>query len=155
FALEHPDGYRSLAVLRGREDLTLLGRDGRVAIDQTGKHATQRLDPEAQRSYVEQHNIFDVTQKNARLNGSTQSNHLVRVHTLMWFLAKEFGHFLNDLGHTGHTTDQHNLVNVRSRQARILERRLAWFDRRLDQITDQRFELGTSQFHDHMQRRTV
>src|SRR5262249_22974416 len=43
-ALEHVDLDLRLLIRRRREDLALLRRDRRVALDQLGGHATQRLD---------------------------------------------------------------------------------------------------------------
>jgi hypothetical protein len=45
-ALEHADRHRRLVVLGRREDLGLLGRDRRVAVDQPGEHAAEGLDAE-------------------------------------------------------------------------------------------------------------
>src|SRR5262249_34339905 len=59
-ALEHLDLDRALVVGRGRERLALLGRDRRVARDQRGHHAAQRLDAERQRRHVEQQHVLHV-----------------------------------------------------------------------------------------------
>ena len=46
FALENPDRHCSLVVLRRRKNLALLRRNCGVALDQFGKHTTERLDSE-------------------------------------------------------------------------------------------------------------
>ncbi|EAQ07482.1 putative NAD-specific glutamate dehydrogenase encoded in antisense gene pair with dnaKJ [Yoonia vestfoldensis SKA53] len=155
FALEHPQGHGILVVFGGREDLRFFRRDRRVAVDQAGEYATQRFDPQRQWCDVQQDHILDVALQNTGLNGGTHGDNLVRVDTLMRFFAKEFGHFFLDLRHAGHAADQNDLVDVGCGQARILDRGLTRFQRCLDQIANKAFQLGTGQFHDHVQRLAV
>ena len=54
FALEHVDFYTRLVVAGRREDFRLAARDGGVAVDEFGGHATQSLDAQGQRGDVEQ-----------------------------------------------------------------------------------------------------
>src|SRR5262249_40544158 len=58
-ALEHADGHRGLVVVGRREGLALLGRDRRVALDQAGGHARQRLDAGRPRRPAEQQVLPD------------------------------------------------------------------------------------------------
>ncbi len=154
-ALEHTDRHRRLVVLCGREDLALVRRNGCVAVDQAGEHATQRFNPERQRGHIEQHHILDITLKHTGLNGGTHGNHLIGVHTLMRLFAKELGHFLDHARHAGHTANKDHLVDIRRCQASILERGLAGLERGGDEIPNQAFKLGAGQFDDHVQRLAV
>ena len=90
--------------------------------------------------------------QNTGLNSRAHGNNFIRINTFVWLFAKEFGHFLNHFWHTGHTANQNDFINVTSGQTRVFQRRLAGFDRRFDQVTDQGFQFRTCQFHDHMQR---
>ncbi|EAP78313.1 Glutamate dehydrogenase [Roseovarius nubinhibens ISM] len=155
FALEDPDRHGRLVVLGGGEDLALVGGDRGVAVDQTGEDTAQRFDAERQRGHVEQHNILDVALQNTGLDGGAHGHHFVGVDALVGLFAEEFGDFLDDLGHPGLTTDEHDLVNVAGRETGILERGLAGLERGFDQVAHEAFELGTGQFHDHVQRLTV
>ena len=58
---------------------------------------------------------------------------------------KKLLHRLDDLRHAGHAADQDHLVDLGRLQAGVLERGAARLDRLLDQIVDQRFELGARQ----------
>ena len=129
----------------GRESLGLLRRDGGVALDQAGEDTTQRLDTQRQRGHVEQQDVFHITLKHAGLDGGTHGHHFVRVHTLVRILAEEALHGFLHLGHAGHAADQNNVVDLRSRQAGILERFLAGLEGALDEVFDQGFQLGTGQ----------
>src|SRR6056297_1210400 len=155
FALEDTDRHGALVVLGGREDLRLVGGDRGVAVDQAGEDTAERFDTERQRRYVEQDHILDVTLKHAGLNGGTHGDDFVGVDALVGFLAEELGHFLDDLGHTGHAADENDLVDFAGGDAGILESRGAGLHRGLDEIAHQAFELGTGQFHDHVQRLPV
>ncbi|EAQ03925.1 putative NAD-specific glutamate dehydrogenase encoded in antisensegene pair with dnaKJ [Pseudooceanicola batsensis HTCC2597] len=155
FTLEDPDGHGILVVLGGREDLALLGRDRRVAVDQAGEHATQRLDPQRQRGHVQQHHVLHVALKDTGLDRGAERDDLVRVHALVRLFPEELRHLFDDLGHAGHAAHQNDLVHVTRRQTGILERGLARFERGLDQVAHKGFQLGTGQLHDHVQRLTV
>ena len=144
-ALEDADGDRGLVVLGGREGLALLGRDRRVALDQAGEHAAQRLDAERQRRHVEQQHVLDVAGQHAALDRRADRHDLVRVDALMRVAAEDFLHRLVDFRHTGHTADQDHLVDIAGLEAGILERRLARLDRLLHQIVDQRLQFGAGQ----------
>ena len=72
-----------------REDLALLGRDGRVALDQPGEHAALGLDAERQRRDVEQQDVLDLAGEHAALDGGADGHDLVRVDALVRLLAEE------------------------------------------------------------------
>ena len=73
----------------------------------------------------------------------------------MRLFAEELGDLFDHFRHPGHTTDQNNLVHVSSRQTSVFQSSRARLHRLLDQVRNQRFQLGTGQFHDHVQRLTV
>ena len=78
------DGHSRLIIHCGRECLTLLGRNGRVGINQFGHHATHSLNTQCQRSYIEQYDVAYATLfvQDGTLYGSTYCNYLIGVHTL-------------------------------------------------------------------------
>ena len=152
FALEHIDGHGGLIVLGGREHLALLGRDRRVAVDQPGEHAAQRLDAERERGHVEQQHVLHVALEHAGLHGRADRHHFVGVDALMRLLAEELLDDFLHLRHAGHAADQHHFVDLARRHARVLERLAARFDRALDQIVDQRLEFGARELQGQMLR---
>src|SRR2546427_731639 len=66
-ALQDVDPPRPLAGPGRGEELGLFGRDGRVALDQPGEHAAQRLDAEGQRRDVQQQNVLHLAFQYAAL----------------------------------------------------------------------------------------
>ena len=113
--------YGALEVGSGGEDLGLLGRDGGIAVDQTGENATEGLDTEGQRSDVEQEKVSDLTSKDGTLDCCTDSNGLIRVDRLGGVTAKDALNRLGNLGHTGHTTDKDNLGDLLGLEVGVLE----------------------------------
>ena len=113
-------------------------RDRRVALDQLGHHAAERLDAERQRRHVEQQNVLHVALQDAGLDRGADGDHLVRVHALVRLLAEEvlapsrctFG--MRVWPPTSTTSSMSFGV-----EAGILQRRLAGLDRPLDQVGDQ------------------
>ena len=67
-ALVHLDVHARLVVRVRREDLALLGRDRRVALDEPGEHAAERLDAERERGDVEQQHVLDFALEHAALH---------------------------------------------------------------------------------------
>ena len=120
-ALEDPDGHGGLVVLCRGENLGLLGRDRRVAVDQAGKDTTQRLDTQRQRRHVQQQHVLDVALQHARLDRGTDGHDLIGVHTTVRFLAEEFLHGLDDLRHAGHAADQNHFVDFTGGDASVVQ----------------------------------
>ena len=145
---KHVDRHRGLVVLGGREDLALLGRDRRVAVDQPREHAAQRLDAERQRRHVEQQHVLDVALQHAGLDRGADRHHLVRVDALVRLLAEELLHRLAAPSACGSCRRP-----GRPRRSRRLdspasfERLAAGLDRLLDQVVDQLLELRARQLH--------
>src|SRR6202042_2624423 len=93
-ALQHVDRHGRLVVVRGREHIRRLGRDGRVLLDQLGHHAAERLDAERQRGHVEQQHVLDLTREPPALYRRAYRDRLIRVDVLARLLAEEIAHVL-------------------------------------------------------------
>ena len=115
------DLYGGLEVGGGGEDLGLLGGDGGVTVDQTGEDTTEGLDTEREGSDIEQEKVSNLTSKDSTLDGSTDSDSLVRVDRLGRVTAEDALDGLGDLGHTGHTTNKDDLGDLLGAQVGVLE----------------------------------
>ena len=83
FALQDVNLHARLIVRGGGENFRFAGGNGRVALDELGEHAAQRLDAERQRRHVEQQHVLDFALEHAALNGRADGHHFVRVHALV------------------------------------------------------------------------
>jgi hypothetical protein len=119
--LIHLDLDSALEISSRGEYLRLLGGDGRVTVDQTGENTTERLDTKGQGGNVEQEKVGDLASKNSTLDGSTNSDSLVRVDRLCRVAAEDALDRLGNLGHTGHTTDKDDLRDLLGLEIGILE----------------------------------
>ncbi|CAH0311240.1 hypothetical protein SRABI106_04055 [Rahnella aquatilis] len=108
------DGYCRLVVFRSREHLTVFGRDGGVFSDKRSHHAAHGFDTQRQRSHIQQQNVFHVTCQDTTLNCCTDCHSFIRVHVFTWFFTEEISNFLLNHWHTGLTTHQDNVLNVRN-----------------------------------------
>ncbi|ELY54131.1 NAD-specific glutamate dehydrogenase [Natronococcus amylolyticus DSM 10524] len=144
-ALEDPDLHGGLAVRRGGEHFRLLGRNGRVLLDQALEEAALDLDPQRQRGDVEQHDVVDVAREHAALDRRAQRDGLVGVDVLLGLLAGELLDFLADLGHPGRATDEENFVDVALVVAGVLEGLLGRLDGALDEVLGEALELRAGQ----------
>ena len=140
--LQHVNGHGSLVVVSGREHLRLLGRDGGVLLDQRGHHAAHGFDTQRQRGHVQQQYVFHVTGQYRALDSCAHGNRLVGVDVLARLLAEELGNGLLHQRHAGLTTDQDHFVDLGHIQAGVLHGHAARLDAALDQLFDQRFQLG-------------
>jgi hypothetical protein len=111
------DKNTRLVVREGGEDLGLLGGDGGVALDESSHDSTSGLDTERERRDVEKKDLVGglggcVTRQDSGLDGGTVGNSLIGVDGLVGLLAvEEVGDHLLDLGDTGGTTDENDLVD--------------------------------------------
>ena len=80
------DGWLSEAV---EKICVWLRRDGRVAVDHLGRHAAQGLDPQRERSHVEEQDVLDLAAQDAGLDRRADRHHLVGVDALVRLLASE------------------------------------------------------------------
>ena len=79
----------SLIIRRGGEDLALLGRDRRVALDQLCGNAAQRLDRQRQRRDIQKKDVAGtcISCELSALDRGTDCNALIRVQRLARFLT--------------------------------------------------------------------
>ena len=82
--LYYMDIYSGLVISCGREDLALLGRDGRISLNQSGCDTTHGLDGQRQRSYIQKKDITctGISCQLTTLDGSTDRYALIRVQDL-------------------------------------------------------------------------
>lgn len=131
-----------LEVSGSGEDLGLLGWDGSVAVDQTGEDTTEGLDTEGKRSDIEEKNVGDLTRQNGTLDGGTDGDSLVWVDGLGWVTAEDALDGLGNLWHTGHTTDEDNLLDVLGLHVGILQGLADWVNGAGDEWVNKRLELS-------------
>ncbi len=119
-ALEDVDLHDVLVVDHGGEDLRVLGRDRRVALDQPGEQAALGLDAERERRDVEQHQVLDVAAQDAALDGGAHGHHLVGVDLPVRLAAEDPLHRPHDHRRAGLAADQQHLVDLVGAQAGLL-----------------------------------
>src|SRR5699024_3681442 len=109
--LEDLNEHRRLVIFSRGENLTALGRNSGVALNELGEHATLGFNTQAQRRDVDEQNVLTLTTDNTSLQGSTDGNNLVGVNTLIGVLTGQFLYDFGDSRHTSGTTDQNHVVN--------------------------------------------
>ena len=142
FALVDLDGHGGLIVFGRREDLAVLGRDRGVALDHRGHHAAERFNAEGQRRHVEKQHVVAFAREDRTLNGGADGDGFVGVDVLARFAAEEFADDFLHARHAGLTAHEDHVGDVGLRGARVGEGLAARFDRALNQIFDEAFELG-------------
>eukprot|EP00037_Helgoeca_nana_P026083 m.292930 g.292930 ORF g.292930 m.292930 type:complete len:688 (+) comp27130_c3_seq9:38-2101(+) len=115
------------------EGLGLLGRDGRVTLDERSHDTASSLEAHRQRGDVEEQEILDllgrVTLEDRGLHGGTVGHSLVRVDRLVELLAvEEVLEELLDLRDPGGATDEDNLVDRGLVELGVTERLLDWVE---------------------------
>ena len=137
---------RRLIVLGGREDLRLLRRDSRVALDQLRHHATLGFNAEGQRCYVEQQHVLDVACQHAGLNPGADCDDLIGVDAAVRILTGQFFDLLLNGWHPRHAADEDDVVNVACALVLgVVECLANRSDDALDQIAGQLRELRASE----------
>ena len=116
-----------------------------VLLDHLGHHAAERLDAERQRGDVQQQHVLAVAGEHLALDGGADGDGFVRVDVLARFLAEDFLDLVLHLGHAGHAADQDDVVDVGQLDAGVLDRGLARRHGALDELFDQRLQLGAGQ----------
>jgi len=115
--LKDLDKHTRLVVGECREGLGLLGGDSGVALDEGSHDTTSGLNTDGERRDVEKEDLVGglgrgVTGENGSLDGSTVGDSLIGVDGLVGLLAvEEVGDELLNLGDTGGTTDEDDLVD--------------------------------------------
>ena len=133
-----------LEIGSGGEDLRLLGRDGGVAVDQTGEDTTEGLNSEREGSDIQKEDVHNLTSEDGTLNGGTNGDSLIGVDGLGSVTTEDGLDGLRDLGHTGHTTNEDNLLDILGGKTSILEGLAAGLDALLNEGTGEGLELSTS-----------
>ncbi|CAG9943851.1 unnamed protein product [Clonostachys rosea f. rosea IK726] len=146
--LEDLDQDHGLVVSGGREDLALAGRDLGVTADKLGHNSTGGLDTESKRVDIHEEYLLGtlLTGKNTSLDGSTESDSFIGVDALGSLLAVEEA--LNealDLGDTGGTTDEDNVVNLGLLDIGVLENLLDRLQGLLEEVDVELLELGAGE----------
>ena len=145
--LQDMDLHGGLSILGRRKDFRFLRRNRRVALNQNGGHTAECLNTQRQRSHVEQQHVLDLSGKHATLNRGANAYDLVRVHSPVWLLAKEFLDDVLNLRDAGRTTHQDHLVDLRRLELGVRQRLLHGCHRPLHEIIDQLLELRPGQRH--------
>ena len=144
-AFKYLDEDHGLVVGGGGEDLALAGRDGSVAGNELGHDSASGLNTESKRVDVHEDNVLStlLTGENTSLNGGTESDSLIGVDALGSLLAGE--ELLNerlDLGDTGRTTDENNVVDLGLLDVGVLEDLLDRLQGLLEEVHVELLELG-------------
>lgn len=141
------DLHSRLEVGGGREGLGLLRRDRSVAVDETGEDTTQGLDTERQRGNVKQQDVGHLTGKDSTLDGSTNGNGLIRVNGLGRLTTEHVLDRLADLWHTGHTTNQDDILDILGLKVGVLQGLADRLVGTVDERLNQSLQLSTGQLH--------
>lgn len=128
----------------------LLGGDCRVTVDQSGEDTSHGLNAHGQRGNIQQQNVLDITSEHGSLNGSTDSNGLVRVDRSVGLLAEEALDEFTNLGHTGGATDHKHLINLGLVEARVLEAVLKRLGSSVDVSLEETLQLCASKLQVQM-----
>ena len=119
--LKDGDANLSLVVSGSGEHLALLGWDGRVSGDQPSEDTAHGLNTKRKRSNIKEEDILDIASKDGTLDGSTDCNGFIRVHTSVRLLAEEVLDSLTDLGNTAGATNHENFIDASLGQIRVLK----------------------------------
>jgi hypothetical protein len=131
-----------LEVGGGGEGLGLLGGNSGVAVDQTGENTAESLNTERQRGDIEKEEVSDLSRKDTTLDRGTDGNSLIRVDGLGGVTAEDALDGLSDLGHTGHATNEDDILDVLGLEAGILEGLADGVNGPRDEGLDQTLELS-------------
>ena len=146
--LEDGDGYSSLLILVGGEGLGLLGWDNSTTLDNRCHNTTDGLNTKGKRGDIDEKNILglfsSLTTEDTTLDGSTVSDSFIWVDASVWFLAvEEVFDKLLDLRDTSRATNEHDLINLASLQARVLKNGLDRLESFLEQIITELLKFST------------
>ncbi len=97
----------------------MLGRDGRISLDQSGRDAAHGLDGQRQRCDIQQQDLAGalVACQLSALDGSADRNALIGVQALVGLLAGQLTDLLLNSRDTGGSADKQDLVDLCRSQA--------------------------------------
>ena len=136
-----------LTISGGGVNLRLLGGDGGVTGDQTGEDTTIGLNTKRKGGNIKEEETGVLSTQDTTLDGSSHSDGLIGVDTLVRVLVEDLLDGVDNLGGPGHTSDQDDLINLAGGDLGVLEGLLAGLDGPLDQTVDQIVVLGTGEGH--------
>jgi hypothetical protein len=142
--LKDLDQDHGLVISGGREDLALAGRDSGVTGNQLGHDSTGGLDTKRQGVDIHEDDTRStlLTGKDSGLDRSTECNSLIGVDALGSLLVEEVLNELLNLGDTGGTTDENDVVNVGLLELGVLENLLNRLHGLLEEVNVELLELG-------------
>ena len=145
-ALEHLDRHGRLVVIRGGEGLAAFGGDGRVALDELGHDAALCLNTEAQGGDVDEQYVLALTLQHASLESGANGDDLIRVDALVGvFATGELLDEFDDGGHTGRSTDEHNVRDIRDLDSGLFDDVGEGLAGALKQVGGELLELGAGE----------
>ncbi len=114
FALANDDVDAGLVISSRREDLGLLRRDRRVALDHRRGDAAHGLDGEGQRGHIEKDDVAKgrILREHAALDRGTDGDDFIGLTPWWGSLPARGLRGLDDLGHAGHATNEDEFVDV-------------------------------------------
>merc|ERR1712032_230385 len=147
--LEHLDQDTGLVVRVGGEGLGLLGGDGGVAGDEGSHHTSSGLETQSERGHIEKKEIVELlvalSLQDGGLDSGTIGNSLIGVDGFGGLLAvEEVLEELLDLGDTGGSSDQDNLVHRSLVDLGVTENLLDGLEAATEQVLAQVLEQSTS-----------
>jgi len=144
-ALNHVDFHARLPVRGGGKGLRLRGGRRRVAGNELGGHAAQRLDAQAQRRDVQQHDILQLAAQHRSLHGGAQRDHLVRVDGYVRRLAGQLPHHRLHARDAGGAAHHDHVVQVLHAELGVLDGALQRPLAAVKEVLAQHFELCARQ----------
>ena len=112
-------------------------------MDQSSEYSSHGLNTEGKWSNIEKEDILDISSKDSSLNGSSDSDGLIRVDSLVWSLSEEVLNGILNLWHSSHTTDEQNLVNLVLGETRVLKAGVEWLEGSSNKISDNALEFSS------------
>jgi len=144
-SLENRDSDLGLVISSGGENLRFLGGNGRVSVDESGEDSSHSLNTERKGSDIEEEDILNISSEDGSLDGGTDSDGLIRVNTSVGGLSEEVLDDLSDLGDSGRSTNHEYFINLILGETGVLEAGFEGFDRSLNELLGESFELSSGE----------
>lgn len=81
-------------------------------MDQSGENSSHGLDTERKWGNIQKENILDISSEDGSLDGSSNSNSLIWVDSLVWGFSEELLDTVLDLWHSSHTSNEDDLIDL-------------------------------------------